>query len=183
MIQQNHAPPSPFVQQARDAPRALATWAPHGAHRPPARGGERTPATPIAAAIRMTNGPTHSTTGAGFEWRLEQHEVAITRDQVIADLVIALARCDLLADQHPQFLCDIGVGIGDRLALANHAADLARQVAGALPLAQDRGNRRLVPAPAPARPRATAGATRRGRVSWLQQPRSPGRPGLSAPAG
>ena len=65
------------------------------------------------------------------EARLQQHELAIARHQEIDHLAVAVAGRDPLAHQEPQVARQRRVGIVDRLVLAHHAAQLARQVARA----------------------------------------------------
>ena len=65
------------------------------------------------------------------EARLEQHEFAITRDQEVDHLVIAVALLQALAHQNAQILRQRRVGIIDRLVLTDHAAQFFRQRARA----------------------------------------------------
>ena len=63
-----------------------------------------------------------------FEAGLQQHELAIARHQKIHHLRIAVAGGDPLAHQQPQIPRQRRFGIIDRLVLANHAAQFARQI-------------------------------------------------------
>ena len=65
------------------------------------------------------------------EARLQQHELAIARHQEIDHLAVAVAGRDPLAHQEPQVARQRRIGIVDRLVLAHHAAQFARQVARA----------------------------------------------------
>ena len=62
---------------------------------------------------------------AGFE----QDELAVARDQEIDHLAVTVSGRDPLAHQQPQVARQRRIGIVDRLVLAHHAAQFARQVA------------------------------------------------------
>ena len=63
--------------------------------------------------------------------RPEQHELAVARDEEVDHLAVAVARGQALAHQHAQILRQRRIGVVDRLVLADHAAQLLRQRAGA----------------------------------------------------
>src|SRR3546814_14283955 len=54
-------------------------------------------------------------------------EVAVARGQILADRGVALAGGDPLADQAAQVAGEIGLGLGDRLVLADGAAEFLEQ--------------------------------------------------------
>ena len=64
-----------------------------------------------------------------IEARLQQHELAVARHQEIDHLRVAVAGRDPLAHQQPQVARQRRLGIVDRLVLAHHAAQFARQIA------------------------------------------------------
>ena len=74
------------------------------------------------AAANTTGVANHSSTVCGEKPRLEQHELAIARDDEVHDLLIAVAGFQPLAHQQPQILGQGRVGIVDRLVLADEAA-------------------------------------------------------------
>jgi len=81
--------------------------------------------------------PQHAATGEQCEWadpqqprralerRIVKHEIPITRDEIGANLVIALARKRQLAHFAPQILRQRGVGVGESLILADETTKLA----------------------------------------------------------
>src|SRR6516225_1969555 len=58
--------------------------------------------------------------------RLQQHELAVTRDQKIDHLLIALARVQSFTHKDTQIAREWRIGIVDRLILADHPAHLLR---------------------------------------------------------
>src|SRR5262249_26041810 len=63
--------------------------------------------------------------------RPQQHKLAVTRDQKIDHLLVALARLQSFTHEDAQVARERCVGIIDRLVLADHAAQLLRERAGA----------------------------------------------------
>ena len=63
-----------------------------------------------------------------LEPRLQQHELAVARDQEIDHLWIAVAGRDALAHQQPKIARQWRLGIVDRLVLTDHAAQFPRQL-------------------------------------------------------
>src|SRR5512137_495114 len=67
-----------------------------------------------------------------IERRLVEHEVAVAVDHEVDDLAVGLARLDLLVDLPAQVDGEFGVRLGDRLVLADEAAQLRGDVDRAL---------------------------------------------------
>ncbi len=55
---------------------------------------------------------------------LQQNKLAIARNDIVDDLVVAVAFCQPVAHQQTQIAREIGIGIVDGLILADHAAKL-----------------------------------------------------------
>ena len=70
-------------------------------------------------------GSPHSSSVCHSKRRLEQHELAVARDQKIEHLPVAVAGVQPLAHQQAQVVRERRVGIVDRLVLADHAAQFA----------------------------------------------------------
>ena len=68
----------------------------------------------------------------GVELRLVQHEGAVTLDHVVDDFLVGLARLDLLVHLATQVDRQFRVRLGDRLVLADQAAQLRGQFDSAL---------------------------------------------------
>ena len=84
-------------------------------------------AMPPAPITSSSAGPNHRAPGRGLDRRLEQHEIAVARGQEVDDLLVAVARDQPLAHQPAQVVGEVGVGIVDRLVLADQAAELLRE--------------------------------------------------------
>ena len=149
--------------------RARAASAGGGRHpRPAPRPGDAATMTSQASApaASSTNGPNHSSQVVRLDRRPVEHEIAVARDHVLADLVVALARDGLRAHLAAQVLGERRVGVGDRLVLAHEAAQLLRE---ALQARLERGIGRRLRRARPAR-RARARRQRaRRRASRLLQ--------------
>ena len=89
------------------------------------------------------------------EGRTEEHEFAITGDDELEDLAVAVAGLETLAHQQAQVAGDVGVRIVDRFPLADHAAQVLRQGPGAR--LQGRVGQDLVGLDRPGRPRQQQG--------------------------
>ena len=57
----------------------------------------------------------------------KQHEFTVSRHDIIKNLLIAIAIDQPLAHDKPQIAGKLGIGIVDRLVLADHAAQFRRQ--------------------------------------------------------
>jgi hypothetical protein len=66
--------------------------------------------------------------GAGLERRTVQHEVAIARDHIGDNLLVALALHDHLVGLLAQVLGKLGIGIGQILVLTDQAAQLGDEL-------------------------------------------------------
>ena len=66
--------------------------------------------------------------GGGLHRRTVEHEVAVARDQVVDDLLVAAAGLDLLAHLVAQVDGELRVRVGERLVLAHQAAQHGGQV-------------------------------------------------------
>ena len=82
-------------------------------------------ATPPA---NITNGPNQSSQVVRLDRRLVEDEVAVARDQVLLDLVVGLAGHREFANFLAQVGGEIGVAVGQRLVLADEAAQLALEL-------------------------------------------------------
>src|SRR5205807_8203858 len=69
--------------------------------------------------------------GMPLNTRPEQHELALTRDQKIDYLLVALTRLQSFAHEDTQIARERRIGIVDRLILADHAAQLLGESARA----------------------------------------------------
>ena len=125
-------------------------------------------------------GASQSSRGVPAEPRLEQHELAVARDQEIEHLAVAVAGLQPLAHQEPQVARQRRIGIVDRLVLADHAAQFARQMRAPAPRAPDRpGFRRAAP-PAPGA--ISAATTARNRQRFASPPSARVTPPAASPA-
>ena len=75
--------------------------------------------------ISSSGGTSQSSMVCALEARLQQHELAIARDQEIDHLRVAVTGRDALAHQKAQVARQRRLGIVDRLVLADHAAQFA----------------------------------------------------------
>ena len=60
--------------------------------------------------------------------RLQQHEFAVARHDIADHLLVAVARHDAFSHQEAQVARQVGIGIVDRLVLADHAAQIGRKI-------------------------------------------------------
>ena len=65
------------------------------------------------------------------EGRIEQHKDAVSSHDVVEDLLISIAGEEALSQQDAQIVGEVGVGFIDRLVLADKAAQLLAEGAGA----------------------------------------------------
>ena len=86
---------------------------------------------PAAASVSSRSGVAHSSSVSSSKRRAQQHELAIARDDEIEHGVVAVTGHETLAHDEAQVLGERRVGIVDRLVLADEAAQLGRQAAGA----------------------------------------------------
>ena len=86
----------------------------------------------------------HSSERVRVKARLQQHELAIARDDEVVDLAVACRPPSALAHQYAQIAGERRVGIVDRLVLADETAQSRRDRAG------PRFQRRILRAPRPA---------------------------------
>ena len=94
-------------------------------------GGARDCARARDAAEKQDGGSQPQQDRRRLERRLVEDEVAVAVGHVREDLVVALAGGDLLADLRAQIVGELGVRVGDRLVLADEAAQLFRELDGA----------------------------------------------------
>jgi hypothetical protein len=85
-----------------------------------------------AAAASRTKGPIQSSAVVALNGRLVEHEIAVTLHQKPHDLLVALAGRDLLAHLLAKVARQLGVGIGERLVLADQATQLFLELPDAL---------------------------------------------------
>ena len=83
------------------------------------------------APSTSTGGPSHSSQVTGSNGGSSSTKIAVTRDDVVEHLAVAIAGRQQLAHQHAQIVGEIGVQLLDRLVLAYEAAQFPADRFGA----------------------------------------------------
>ena len=86
---------------------------------------------PPAASVSSRIGVSQSSERVPAERRPQQHELAVARDEEARHISVAVAGDEAFAHEQPQVAGERRIGIIDRLVLADEAAQVCRQVAGA----------------------------------------------------